>query len=458
MITANECDSLMKTIHIKKGYQPRLTGVPADTLKPLPSPDRVAVCPARIPFIKTRLRVKKGDRVQIGTVLYEDKQDSRFQFLSPGGGRVNDIRLGPRRRIEAIIIALDPEEKRVTFPELSKLQLEKISRPDLVERLCTGGVWPLIRALPFRDIADPDTVPPAIFISLDNPEPFQVPPEIYLKGNEDLFEFGIRALKRLSDKVYITAAKTTRPGQPDKNGWVNLAYTGKYPAGDPGVLLYHTKTSPDENNSWFITGQDVLLVACLLMSGQYPIRRVIAVGGSATGDARHVETRLGVPIAHLMDPVPDPATTRCVAGGVFRGHTVTPDDFLGLYETALTVLPEGNEKEFLALFNPGWRKPTYSRIYLSALNPTNLPANCNRHGDERACIACMHCADVCPVDILPQLAYKAVLAGEVEEALAHGLLDCVECGVCTCVCPSKIELMETLKTAKAAYRKEQRSG
>ena len=66
----------------------------------------------------------------------------------------------------------------------------------------------------------------------------------------------------------------------------------------------------------------------------------------------------------------------------------------------------------------------------------------------------MHCADICPVDILPQLTYKAVLAEEVEEALEHGLLDCVECGLCTYVCPSKIELTESLKSAKAAYRKE----
>ncbi len=448
----------MRTIHIKKGYQPRLAGVPADTVKTLSPTDQVGVCPARIPFIKPRLRVKKGDNVQIGTLLYEDKQNSRFHFLSPGGGRIDDIRLGPRRVIETIVIALDSNEQRVSFPQISSRELDTLSRASLIEMMCTGGVWPLIRALPFRDIADPDTVPPAIFISLDNPEPFQVPPEVYLKDNEDLFEFGIRVLKRLSDKVYITAAETTRTGRPDKNRWVNLTYTGKYPAGDPGVLLYHLKTTPQENRSWFIAGQDVLLVARLMMNGRYPTRRVVAVGGSETGDAYHVRTRLGVPITHLIGHTPDPATTRCVAGGIFHGHTVAPDDFLGLYETALTVLPEGNEKEFLALFNPGWKKPTYSRIYLSALNTSDLPANCNRHGDERACIACMHCADVCPVDILPQLAYKAILAGEVEEALAHGLLDCVECGICTCVCPSKIELLDTLKTAKADYRKEQRDG
>ena len=66
----------------------------------------------------------------------------------------------------------------------------------------------------------------------------------------------------------------------------------------------------------------------------------------------------------------------------------------------------------------------------------------------------MHCADVCPVDILPNLTYKAILAEEVEEYLQHGLLDCVECGLCSFVCPSKIELTDTLVTAKREYRKE----
>jgi Na+-transporting NADH:ubiquinone oxidoreductase subunit A len=47
-----------------------------------------------------------------------------------------------------------------------------------------------------------------------------------------------------------------------------------------------------------------------------------------------------------------------------------------------------------------------------------------------------------------------VLAGEFEEALEHGLLDCVECGLCAYVCPSKIDLFERLKTAKADIYRE----
>jgi Na+-transporting NADH:ubiquinone oxidoreductase subunit A len=50
---------------------------------------------------------------------------------------------------------------------------------------------------------------------------------------------------------------------------------------------------------------------------------------------------------------------------------------------------------------------------------------------------------------------KAILVDEVEEYLAHGLLDCVECGLCTYVCPSKIELAETFQATKRSYHREQ---
>ena len=111
--------------------------------------------------------------------------------------------------------------------------------------------------------------------------------------------------------------------------------------------------------------------------------------------------------------------------------------------------------ELLGLSNPGYRKPTFSRAFLSAINQDELEMNCNMHGGERACIACGYCARVCPVDILPQFTYKVILAGEVEESLEHGLLDCVECGLCSYVCPSKIDLLESLKRAKAEVYKEQ---
>ena len=131
------------------------------------------------------------------------------------------------------------------------------------------------------------------------------------------------------------------------------------------------------------------------------------------------------------------------------------DGYLGLFETALTVIPAGPAEEFLALVAPGVHRPSYSRVFLSALVSGPLEVDCNYHGEERACVACSYCNRVCPVEILPQLAFKSVLADDVEEALAHGLLDCVECGLCAHVCPSKIDISDILKHARRDYYKEQ---
>ena len=107
----------MQKLMVKKGYRFKMAGAPSDELVELPAPDQVAVLPERIPHIKPRLRVKKGDRVRIGSPLFEDKRNPDFIFLSPGGGTVRDIVFGPRRVIQAIIIdrETDPEPE-VEFP------------------------------------------------------------------------------------------------------------------------------------------------------------------------------------------------------------------------------------------------------------------------------------------------------------------------------------------------------
>jgi Na+-transporting NADH:ubiquinone oxidoreductase subunit A len=128
---------------------------------------------------------------------------------------------------------------------------------------------------------------------------------------------------------------------------------------------------------------------------------------------------------------------------------------MGLFETALTVLPEGDTEEFLGFARPGFKKPSHSKTFFSFFNRKPLESSCNRGGGLRACVNCGYCAEVCPVDILPQYTLRSIVADEVEESLQLGLLDCVECGLCTYVCPSKIELKSILKEAKDAYYKEQ---
>ncbi|MBI9084764.1 MAG: 4Fe-4S dicluster domain-containing protein [Desulfobacterales bacterium] len=446
----------MTLLRIKNGYDLNISGAPTEALEVLASPERVAVLPAKIPFIKPKPTVAAGDAVRRGSVLFVDKRNPRIRFLSPGGGRVADIRFGPRRAIEAIVVVLSPTESEESFLVMSDADVEAISRAELIQYLLDGGLWPMLRALPFRDIADPDPNlrPPAIIVDLGAQEPFLPQPSVYLDAQTQLFDRGLALLRRLCDRVVVYGPQTMKAGQNGIGSRVTHTYRGGYPASDPGVMVYHTRTGPEDNRSWYICGQDLLAMARLTVAGRYPVERIVAVGGSESPVRCHVKTRLGVPLAHLIGGAL-PAGARPVVGGVFRGYGSDPDGYLGFYETSLALLPEGPDEEFLGFVRPGYGRASYSRTFLSAANPAPLFMDCNFHGEERACVACSACNRVCPVEMLPQLAFKSVLTGEIEEVLAYGLLDCVECGLCTYVCPSKIDLCAIFKSAKRDYHKEQ---
>ncbi|MBT8339873.1 MAG: 4Fe-4S dicluster domain-containing protein [Desulfatitalea sp.] len=447
----------MQTVRIKKGYRFHIAGSPSDILTRLPAPDRVAILPETIPHIKPRLKVSVGDAVKIGSVLFTDKNDSRFRFLSPGGGRIADIEFGPRRVIKAIVVDRQTDdEPEIEFPVVDEKQLNRIAPRHLADHIVDRGMWWVFRELPFRNLPNPDLIPPMILVGLDAQEPFQPSPAVYLKDAETDFAYGLKVLNRLADhRVVVHTAKSLQAQVDTGRKVLTHVISGCYPSDDSGTVHYHIKTGRDQNRAWFITGQDLILLARMLLLGRYPVDRVISVAGSAAPVRQHYRARMGAPLALLVDPAELKGDERLVVGGLLRGYERGSDGYLGLYETALNIVPRGGPAEFLSLFKPGFAKPSYSRTFASKFNRAPMVFDCKRHGDQRACIACMHCADVCPVDMLPQMVYKAVLAREVEEYLELGLLDCVECGLCTYVCPSKIELRQTFVETKAAYAKEQ---
>ncbi|MGD8541715.1 MAG: hypothetical protein PVI39_05440, partial [Desulfobacteraceae bacterium] len=423
----------MIAIRLKKGYSLKIAGAPSAALDVLPSPARVAAVPSQLPFVKPRLKVKEGDAVALGDVLFEDKRNPEVKFLSPGGGRVAAVNFGERRVIREIVIDLDSEEDQVAFETLTDAELKSVQRERLVAMLLKGGLWPMLRVLPFRDMPKPDALPPAVYVQMGSTEPFQPQPAVFLQENEARLRFGLAVLNRLAEgRVFVAAAAADTEILKTFADVVTHTYAGNYPAHDPGVLVYRTRRQPAANRSWYIDAQDLLLLAELLQTGRYPTARTVVLAGSQAESPQHFKTRLGVPLADLAAGRTRPGDTRFVSGGILTGHAATAEGYLGLLEKALHLLPEGHQKgAFLGFVRPGFQRPSYSRTFLSALNPADLTMDCNRNGGLRACIACNYCPDVCPVEILPQLTYKSILAEEVEEYLAHGLLDCVECGLCS---------------------------
>ena len=442
----------MVTVSVKKGYDLNLAGGPSADLEILPPPSKVGFHPDKIPFVKPRLRVKEGDRISAGAPLCEDKRNPRITFPSPGSGRVAAISYGPRRVVTEIIIELDEQAEPLKQPAFSPERVAAADCQELVDALLASSLWPLFRALPFKDIPDPAATPPLVIVSLGSLAPFHPDPQVYLKDREDDFEYGLDLLAKLSDRVLIAAGEGGT-GIAGVDNRITHTIKGDYPADDPATVLYHVKTSSQENRAWYITGQDLLTLSACLRNGVYPVEKVVAVGGPRSSRKKHLLTRAGAPLSDLIGAT-DTDGLRLVAGGIFNGYSAEIDSHLGFYETALTLMPAGDPKELFSFVMPGYQKASRSRAFTSVFNPGPMILECDMNGEDRACINCGYCARVCPVDILPQFTFKAAEADEIEEALALGLLDCVECGLCSFVCPAKIEISDLLKTAKEAYSKE----
>ena len=55
---------------------------------------------------------------------------------------------------------------------------------------------------------------------------------------------------------------------------------------------------------------------------------------------------------------------------------------------------------------------------------------------ESACINCGRCLRACPMQLMPTLLDRCVRADRYDEAEKYGIMNCIECGTCTFVCPT----------------------
>ncbi len=66
----------------------------------------------------------------------------------------------------------------------------------------------------------------------------------------------------------------------------------------------------------------------------------------------------------------------------------------------------------------------------------------------RPCQKCLHCVHICPVDIWPFMIAALAANEDVKNASAYRPDRCIECGLCSYVCPSGIPLMHTIQALK----------
>ncbi|WP_298446776.1 electron transport complex subunit RsxC [uncultured Marinobacter sp.] len=163
-------------------------------------------------------------------------------------------------------------------------------------------------------------------------------------------------------------------------------------------------------------------VSDAVFEGSPLINRVVTVSGEAAESPGNFDVLLGTPIAYLLEQagLQHDLVSRLVLGGPMMGYT--------LNTTAVPVIKTSN--------------------CIIAATASELPAP----PPEQACIRCGQCAEVCPMELLPQQLFWHSKATEFEKAEHLNLFDCIECGACSYVCPSSIPLVQYYRYAKGEIR------
>ena len=443
---------IKEAINTKLKFKLDLKGAPNDQLTELPLPDEIVLNPSVIPNIKPKLLVKEGESVKIGDVLFHDKKHPELTFRSPASGSVSKISFGHRRALIELRIKTDAQQyslfEKQSVSKLSRKGSDKI-RQALIER----GLWSFFRALPFNTIPEPNQDIPAIFVSLDDDEPFKPQSSVFLKGNEDVFRSGVALLKSLTGRVIVASSESNQvDGVQDL---IDLKVKGEYPSNQVDSIIYKTKQDASMNQSFYVHPQDLIAMVRCIESGEFPTQRIIAVSGAKSSLKTHIKCQIGAPLKSLNDLGINDDQTRIILGGVFKGRHVSSDEGVSLYDRSVTLIQEKDQSEFISFVQPGFNKVSYSKAFLSAILPQKpFEPTAMIQGSFRDCVACGYCADVCVVDALPQYLLRELDGNDVEVAMKHGLLDCTACGLCTHVCPSKIELADTFVAAKNNLLKE----
>ena len=104
----------MTHIKIRKGHNIRISGSPVNEYYNVEKTKTVSIQPQDFRYVKPKLLVKVGDKVDIGSPLFFDKVQPDIKWASPGGGEIKEVILGERRSIQNIIIELKIEKTTTT--------------------------------------------------------------------------------------------------------------------------------------------------------------------------------------------------------------------------------------------------------------------------------------------------------------------------------------------------------
>ncbi len=429
-------------IKINKGLDLPIAGAPEQTIQNGPKVRTVALLGQDYIGMKPTMMVKEGDRVKLGQVIFTDKKTEGVQYTAPGAGTVRAINRGERRVLQSVVIELDDQEESVDFASYPAAELGKLTREQIEENLLKSGLWTAFRTRPFSRVPQVGTTPSSIFVTAIDTNPLAANPELIINDQAEAFKQGLTLLTRMGSKqVFLCQAEGA--SIPTVDGVRVEAFGGKHPAGNASTHIHFLDPVSRTKTVWTIGYQDVIAIGKLFAEGRLPTDRVVALAGPQVEKPRLLRTRVGACVEALTAGELKSGKNRVINGSVWNGRTAMgPHAFVGRYTNQLSVLLEGDNRDFMGWIAPGSDKFSVLNMFASVFSPSkkfNFTTTTN--GSERAMIPVGQFEALMPLDILPTQLLRALVTGDIVTAMQLGCLELDEedLSLCTFACPGKYE-------------------
>ena len=433
----------MNHIFIKKGHDIRIAGIPSKDVVSIPGSDTVAISPKTFRGVKPKRMVSEGDRVQIGSPLFFDKTKPEVKWASPANGTVQTIQFGARHVIEKIEIKIEGTDS-ISGQSFSSDQLASSDRPTILNRILKANLFPLIRQRPFNKVPNPKDSPRDIFISAVNTAPLSVDLRTVIESEKEAFQAGITALSKLTDgRVFVTSRNVIEL----QNAEVQTI-SGPHPAGNVGIQIHYTKPIKPHDIIWTVDAQHVITLGKLFLTGSYQPNVIVSVGGSGATNPQTVSAKVGTNIGSLIANLDISEPARLVSGDVLTGKTVEKDNFLGFYDSSVSIILDSVDRPFMGMLALGNNKSKYSLTHTFLTFGEKLfNFNTAQNGELRAMVPINAWEKVLPMDVYPNALYRAILAQDIEEMEQLGMWECddEDFALCSFACPSKIDVGEVIR-------------
>jgi len=235
------------------------------------------------------------------------------------------------------------------------------------------------------------------------------------KNKPDAIALMQKLVHRAGDKLTVIPLNVKYPQGAEKQ-LIKAITNRRVPAGglpmDVGCLVHNVGTAKAVHDA---------------ISSNKPIfERVVTVTGRGINHSKNLLVRIGTPFQNLID----------YCGGITEDTVkiINGGPMMGIAQYTLEVPVTKGTSGILALTRAEAKLP-----------------------EPAPCIRCARCVDACPMNLVPNALARVIEYQLFDQAHKLGVLDCIECGSCAFVCPSKIRHIHFVKFGKLEVTKMMKS-